>query len=259
MSTHAPSGSLRPALPPTLQPMALALAAPRPDRRIALLASAVVYLFIPAALMAAGRMLPPVPTAVHGTKGIEPVFEVLPPTVVLPASTGAARPAAPALPTAQIPSGPAVVEPRQPEDLESLIPSSNLPTAPMAPTVDGLGTGDSQAKPGGLATGPFVPGTPGGPGGGRSLEISSDAVRILHQDAPVYPTLARAARVQGDVVVRMFIDTRGVPTSARVEQGHPALRATAEQSAMLWRFTAAQVNGQAVPATFLLTLKFRLH
>ncbi|MBI3132257.1 MAG: TonB family protein [Acidobacteria bacterium] len=258
MSTHAPSGGLRPALPPTLQPMAIALAAPRTDRRTALLASAVVYLFIPAALMAAGRMIPQVSISRPTTGGGDIIFEPTSTPVVLPSPSSGPRPAVPALATSQIPSGPAVVDPRVEENPESLIPSSTLPTGPIAPLGNGPSTGDPLAKPGGPGTGPFVPGTTGS-GEGGPLQISSDAVRILHQDAPVYPTLARAARVQGDVIVRMFIDTRGVPTSVRVEQGHPALRATAEQSAMLWRFTAAQVNGQAVPATFLLTLKFRLH
>lgn len=258
MSTHAPSGGLRPALPPTLQPMAIALAAPRTDRRTALLASAVIYLFIPAALMAAGRMMPQVPLSHPQTGGGEIVFEPSSLPVVLNPSSGASRAQTPALPsTPQLPSGTSLQESHQQEDLESLIPSATLPTGPIAPTGDGPG-GDPLAKDGRPATvptgprvGPFSDGDP--------IQVSSDAVRVLHQDAPIYPTLARAAHVQGDVVVRMFIDTRGVPTSVRVEQGPPALRATAEQSAMLWRFTAAQVNGQAVPATFLLTLKFRLH
>jgi TonB family protein len=258
MSTHAQSGSLRPALPPTLQSMAIALAAPRTDRRTALIASAVVYLFIPAALLAAGRMMPAVHTDIRSTKGWEPIIEFPATSVVLPSSPGGPRLAIPALPNTAIPSGPTIAEPRHLEDLESLIPSPGLPTLPMAPTGDGTGSGEPHARPGGPGTGASASGAGGDPSG-SSVEISSDAVRILHQDAPVYPTLARASRVQGDVVVRMFIDTRGVPTHVRVEQGPPALRATAEQSAMLWRFTAAQVNGQAVSATFLLTLKFRLH
>ncbi len=257
MSTHAPAGGLRPALPPTLQPMAIALAAPRPDRRTALLASAIVYLFIPAALMAAGRMLPAVPPLCPTTKGGDIIFD--PPTVpVVLTSSGVSRPQGPALPTVPSPASttPAVMEPRTEENLEALIPNPTLPTGPLAPT-GSTTVGDPFAKPGGSS--------PTSPNPGNSIsesnpaQITSDAVRILHQDAPVYPTLARAAHVQGDVIVRMFIDTRGVPTRALVEQGHPALRATAEQSAMLWRFTPAQVNGQAVPATFLLTLKFRLH
>ena len=48
------------------------------------------------------------------------------------------------------------------------------------------------------------------------------------------------------------------PTSVQVEQGPNLLRSAAEAAAKQWRFTPAQVNGQAVPATFLLTLKFRL-
>ncbi len=101
--------------------------------------------------------------------------------------------------------------------------------------------------------------TPGSGGSAPSVfQVSADAVRILHQEVPVYPAVARAVKQQGDVVVRMVIDTHGVPTSVQVEQGPSLLRAAAEQSARQWRFSPALVNGQPVPASFLLTLKFRL-
>ena len=83
-------------------------------------------------------------------------------------------------------------------------------------------------------------------------------VRILSQVQPVYPSLARAARVQGPVVLRMTIDTLGVPTDVQVASGHPALQAEAMRAARLWRFAPAMVNGQALSATFQLTIIFSL-
>jgi len=191
-----------------------------------------------------------------------PTTRTQPDTVILldpPTTSGpVAGPAIPALP--QVPTGPATA------------PLSEF--RPADPTADPAPLGEL------LAHGPQVPGGtergPGGPGGGNGpanlpgvlpgpglptgsvLQVSADAVRILHQEVPVYPAVARAVKQQGDVVVRMVIDPHGVPTSVSVEQGPNLLRAAAEQAARQWRFSPALVNGQPVSASFLLTLKFRL-
>ncbi|HJV90654.1 MAG TPA: energy transducer TonB [Holophagaceae bacterium] len=257
MSTHAHDGGLRPALPPTLQPMALALAAPRTDKRTALAASALVYLLLPAAVVALGRVLPvptlrPMPTKVDDT-----IYLPVERTVTLdPPGGPAATPAVAAVNPGQLalPSAPL---PREEENLENLVPSATLPGSFTSHQAVGTST---DPRGGGDLRPPANPGVVGtGIGNGAPVQVDASALRILHQEVPVYPALARVAHVQGDVLVRMVIDAQGVPTSVQVEQGHPALRAAAEQSARLWRFTAAQVNGHAVPATFLLTLKFRLH
>lgn len=252
MNTPALAGGPRPALPPTLQPMALALAAPRTDKRMALLGSAVAYVLLPAAALLLGKVAP-----VHA-----PTPGTRPETVILldpPTTSGPVRvPATPALP--QVPTGPATTP------LPEFRPAD--PTAEPAPLGELLARGPqapggTEPGPGGSGggTGPAtLPGVLPGPGlpGGSVFQVSADAVRILHQEVPVYPAVARAVKQQGDVVVRMVIDPHGVPTSVQVEQGPSLLRAAAEQSARHWRFSPALVNGQPVSATFLLTLKFRL-
>ncbi|HJV21272.1 MAG TPA: energy transducer TonB [Holophagaceae bacterium] len=257
MSTHAHDGGLRPALPPTLQPMALALAAPRTDKRTALAASALVYLLLPAAVLALGRVLP-VPTLHKAPpKDDTFIYEPVVRTVTLDSPGGrAASPAVAAVNPGQL-ALPSAPRPREEENLEALVPSAQVPgsftsTLPVGPGTDSRKEGDprSHANPGVVGT---------GIGTGAPVQVDAGALRILHQEVPVYPALARLSRVEGDVLVRMVIDAHGIPTSVTVEQGHPVLRAAAEQSARKWTFTAAHVNGQAVPATFLLTLKFRLH
>ncbi len=256
MSTHAYPGGLRPALPPTLQPMALALAAPRTDKRTAFIASGLIYLLIPAALMALDRMIPDIRPHVPPTTGGDVIFD--PPTI--PVVIGdPAQPSGRPEATAGSPAPEQITEarPQPPDnvDLESLIPSPVLPNGPIPSTRIGGGPGTTIGTP--SPGGPAITGNPG-PSTGQAFQISSEAVRILHQTVPAYPAVARATKQQGDVIVRMFIDTHGVPTSVQVEQGPPLLRMAAEQAARQWRFTPAQLNGQFVPATFLLTLKFRL-
>lgn len=256
MSTHALDGGLRPALPPTLQPMALALAAPRPDRRTALLASGMIYLLIPAAFMALSRVIPEVRFKPH----TKPDDTVIYRDVTLGESTSA------------LPRGSVVAPPKgETVSMPKVDPLPGLDSQALLPTPAGLDlsqvshtsgpSGSTTGDPNGPTTGTdanLPPGLRTSPNANQVYQMSSDAVRILHQTVPTYPAVARAVKQQGDVVVRMFIDTRGVPTSVQVEEGPNLLRAAAEAAARQWRFTPAQVNGQAVSATFLLTLKFRL-
>jgi protein TonB len=81
---------------------------------------------------------------------------------------------------------------------------------------------------------------------------------ILHQVDPVYPELARRARIQGPVVLLMTVDEHGQPIQVQVLDGHPAFHEAAKQAARQWRFEPAQMNGRPVMAAFRLTLKFTL-
>ena len=88
--------------------------------------------------------------------------------------------------------------------------------------------------------------------------FSMAQVQILSQVQPTYPILAKMTRVQGPVVLRMTIDRHGVPTEVLVASGPQPLQAEAVRAAKLWRFVPATVDGQAVAATFQLTILFSL-
>jgi len=96
------------------------------------------------------------------------------------------------------------------------------------------------------------------PGSAQVRFIDMNAVRILHQVNPVYPALARVTHVQGAVVLMMTIDEAGVPTDVQVLEGHPVFREEAVRAARQWRFEPARMEGRPVPASFRLTLNFRL-
>jgi TonB family protein len=90
------------------------------------------------------------------------------------------------------------------------------------------------------------------------VELAMAQVRILHAVNPTYPTTARLIRAQGPVELRMTIDAQGTPTDVQVVSGHPVFHAEALRAARLWRFAPAEVGGRAVPASFKLTIQFRL-
>lgn len=90
------------------------------------------------------------------------------------------------------------------------------------------------------------------------LELTGTQVQVLHQAEPIYPAMARIIKIQGDVVVRMTIDTTGHPSDVKVLSGPEQLRGEALRCARQWRFTPARLGGEAVPAAFNLTLRFVL-
>jgi protein TonB len=98
----------------------------------------------------------------------------------------------------------------------------------------------------------------GSSAGDGPREISSASIRILSQVQPTYPAMAKLARIQGPVVLRMTIDSQGIPTEVQVASGHHALQAEAVRAARLWRFVPATVDGLPTAATFQLTILFTL-
>ena len=75
---------------------------------------------------------------------------------------------------------------------------------------------------------------------------------------PIYPPLAKQARIQGDVVIESVIDTRGRVTEMKVVSGSPLLVEAAEQALQQWRYEPTLLNGQPVAVDMLVTLHFTL-
>jgi protein TonB len=82
--------------------------------------------------------------------------------------------------------------------------------------------------------------------------------KLLASVAAVYPPLARAQRVQGDVVIDALIDTSGKVSTTKIITGHPLLQNAAADSVRLWKYQPAQLNGQAIPIHINVTVTFRL-
>lgn len=70
---------------------------------------------------------------------------------------------------------------------------------------------------------------------GASSGTGGGAV-LLRLEPPVYPPIARAARVSGDVRVLVLVGANGTVTSANVESGPAMLRDAALRSASLSQF-----------------------
>jgi len=76
--------------------------------------------------------------------------------------------------------------------------------------------------------------------------------------APLYPAIARAAHVQGIVILEATIGEDGVVRDVRVLRSIPLLDAAAMDAVKQWRFTPTLLNDQPVPVVMTVTVGFTL-
>jgi protein TonB len=76
--------------------------------------------------------------------------------------------------------------------------------------------------------------------------------------APVYPAIARAARVEGVVILEAVIGEDGAVRDVRVLRSIPLLDAAAVEAVRQWRFTPTLLNGEPVPVVMTITVSFKL-
>ena len=100
----------------------------------------------------------------------------------------------------------------------------------------------------------FVPATP------QRIRISAGVTKglLIQRIEPPYPTLARAARVQGDVVLSAVIDSNGHITNLLLVSGHPMLVPAAIAAVKQWRYKPYLLNGQPVEVETTITVIFTL-
>jgi TonB family protein len=83
-------------------------------------------------------------------------------------------------------------------------------------------------------------------------------LEVLHEEIPSYPLLAEWGRIQGDVVVRVTINEKGVPIRTELQEGPEALQAETMRAVKHWRFGRGIFRGQKVNATFDMTFRYIL-
>lgn len=100
----------------------------------------------------------------------------------------------------------------------------------------------------------FVPVTP------QRVRISQGVTRglLIQKIEPSYPPLARAARVQGEVVLSAVIDAGGQITNLQLVSGHPMLVPAAIAAVKQWRYKPYLLNGQPVEVETTITVIFSL-
>lgn len=119
----------------------------------------------------------------------------------------------------------------------------------------GDGSGDGPSGP------PSDDGVPDGTGTGPIRITGGDIkppVRTVYV-APIYPEIARAARVSGTVVVECTIDPSGRVVDARVITGHALLNESALDAVRQWRYEPTRLNRVPVAVLMTVTVRFIPH
>jgi protein TonB len=100
----------------------------------------------------------------------------------------------------------------------------------------------------------FIPPTP------QRVRISQGVTKglLVQKIEPQYPPLARAARVQGEVVLSAIIDSNGQITNLQLVSGHPMLVPAAISAVKQWRYKPYLLNGQPVEVETTITVIFSL-
>jgi protein TonB len=83
--------------------------------------------------------------------------------------------------------------------------------------------------------------------------------RCIRRVEPLYPSLARDSRVQGQVEIDAVIDEEGSVVQMHVVSGHPLLVQSAVNALGKWKFEPTYLNGVPTPVDFVVTITFHLN
>ena len=129
------------------------------------------------------------------------------------------------------------------------------------------GWSEHKGVPGGVPSG--MPGAPPPPApepiepkpdGPVDIEIGGDIRpprKIVHVN-PVYPAIAREARIEGTVTLRAILDAYGNVVDLRVIQSVPLLDGAAIDAVQRWKYEPTYLNGSAVAVVMSIQVEFKL-
>ena len=81
---------------------------------------------------------------------------------------------------------------------------------------------------------------------------------LIHQTKPVYPTMAKTARVEGVVVLEGIVNEQGQVENVHVVSGHPMLVDAAVKAVEKWKYRPAKLNGNVIPCPVHIEVRFML-
>jgi TonB family protein len=132
---------------------------------------------------------------------------------------------------------------------------------PVGSVVGGLSGG---ACGSGFAALPQAPPPPPPPppkpqaGNPASIVEAVSKANLLTAPDPVYPPLARQARIQGAVVLNVIIGKDGTVEGITVASGPPLLTPAAVEAVKKWTYKPMLMDGQPVSVSTRVTINFRL-
>jgi TonB family protein len=75
--------------------------------------------------------------------------------------------------------------------------------------------------------------------------------KVVRHDQPIYPPLARTARIEGEVHLKITTDGESI-SNVEVQSGHPILTKAAEENVRTWKFASH------LPGAYSVTYQYKL-
>ena len=88
--------------------------------------------------------------------------------------------------------------------------------------------------------------------------VKATIPRAISVVKPSYPSAAKNAHIEGDVVIQADVDALGKVVGTKVISGPALLQAAAVEALQQWKYEPAKLNGQAVVGKTIVSLNFRL-
>lgn len=94
----------------------------------------------------------------------------------------------------------------------------------------------------------------------QRIRISQGVTKgmLVHQVQPEYPTIAKSARISGEVVLKAIVSKEGEIQDLQLVSGHPMLVKAAIEAVKQWRYRPYLLNGQPVEVETTITVIFSL-
>jgi TonB family protein len=92
----------------------------------------------------------------------------------------------------------------------------------------------------------------------NTVSESDARQHLLQHEEALYPPIAKAVRVQGDVLIGLVISEGGQVASEKVVSGPAMLQQAALDAVKTWRFAPFQVNGVSMQVATTLTIPFHI-
>lgn len=127
----------------------------------------------------------------------------------------------------------------------------------LSPTID---FGQRVAAPPPPAPKPSASTKPAPPAQPTRVRIGGNVrpPRLIREVRPLYPPLARQARIQGVVKINAIVSRNGTVQSLETVSGHPLLVTAALDAVRQWLYEPTQLNGEPVEVILVVDVNFRL-
>ncbi len=153
-----------------------------------------------------------------------------------------------------------------PKKIEIIKEEAAPPPAPSGGVIGGVPGGVPGGTAGGVIGGiiggiPSAAPPPPKPATPQRIRLGGNvaAASCIRCTSPQFPPLARAARIQGAVVLHAIIGKDGTIQNLTVVSGSPMLAPAALQAVQQWRYRPTQLNGEPVEVDTQITVNFTLN